>query len=403
MSNDHSTTVTTPTMPVSKAERVPNLPGDSVSKHSDDNPLDITQLRERIAKWLWIPPEDADIIDFCLAVYKSNELPSDPLWGMLIDASGSGKTELLRAFRDLGESYFLSNLTEKSLVSGYRDPKRPGEDNSLLPQLNEKVLIVKDLAPVLCMRRESRNAIFADLRDAYDGFTDQGRGNLGKLSYESRFTVLAAATLAVERYDSVDQELGERFVKIRARGDADKSKVRKAIENIGSDDSMRPEIGSAVSSFLDSLPEIDSTRVPDGLKDALIDIADFTAKARSHVARNRNGEVQYPPRPEVGTRIGRELAKLLIALAAVHKKDQPEEAEMKIVRRVAEDCLPPNRLRVVLAVKKRGKPCLLAEIEADTGLPGSTARRTVDDLLWLEVLDELEDEHGRVVYSMAKS
>src|SRR5271154_5301037 len=71
-------------------------PSQVASAH--DPVLDITRLREQISKWLWIPDEDADIIDFCLAVYKSNELPGDPLWGMFIDASGSGKTELLRAF-----------------------------------------------------------------------------------------------------------------------------------------------------------------------------------------------------------------------------------------------------------------------------------------------------------------
>jgi hypothetical protein len=179
----------------------------------------IEDLRALIASCLHIPDVDLDLIDFCLAVYKSNEIPGDPLWAIIIDASGGGKTEILRAFRPRPDAYFLSKLTEKTLVSGYRDPTNRGKDPSILPELNNKVLIIKDLAPLLSMRQESRNAIISDLRDAYDGFTDQGKGNVGKVAYESRFTLLSASTLAIERTNSVDQELGERFVKFRARGD----------------------------------------------------------------------------------------------------------------------------------------------------------------------------------------
>jgi hypothetical protein len=104
-----------------------------------------------------------------------------------VDASGGGKTELLSALQKRPSAYFLSSLPEKTLISGYRDPKHKDRDPSLLPQLDGKVLVIKDLSPLLSMRRESRNQILGDLRDAYDGFTDQGRGNLGRVYYTARF------------------------------------------------------------------------------------------------------------------------------------------------------------------------------------------------------------------------
>jgi hypothetical protein len=280
-------------------------------------PPNIESLRADLARWLSIPQEDRDVIDFTLGVYKSHDIPGDPLWGIIIDASGAGKTELLRAFRNRPDAYFLSNLTENTLVSGYRDPKSPDKDPSILPELNEKVLVIKDLAPLLGMRAEARSAVIAGLRDAYDGFTDQGRGNLGRCSYEARFTLLAASTLAIERTDTVEQELGERFVKFRARGSDSKEKVRKAIRNIGVDNSMRQEIEGAVSKYLERLPSASGTHIPGELQEPLVELAVFTAKARSHVARDRNGVIQYLPRPEVGTRLGKELGKLLLALAVV--------------------------------------------------------------------------------------
>ncbi len=90
------------------------------------------KLNTALADWLSIPPEDEDMIDVILAVYVSNRIPGDPLWLMLIDAPGGGKTELLRAFRHRPDAYFLSSLTEKTLVSGFRDPQQPQRDPSLL-------------------------------------------------------------------------------------------------------------------------------------------------------------------------------------------------------------------------------------------------------------------------------
>jgi hypothetical protein len=347
----------------------------------------IASLRARLSRWLSVPPEDQDLIDFSLAVYKSNEIPGDPLWGMIIDASGAGKTELLRAFRHRRDVYCLSHITEKTLISGYRNPSCPQKDPSLLLELDGKVLIIKDLAPLLSMRRESRDAIFAQLRDAYDGFTDHGRGNIGKVTYEARFTLLTAATLAIERFDAIDQELGERFIKIRSRGDGGRAKVRMAIGNIGEDDDMREDIERSISSFLDSLCPLTSARIPVGLQERLGNLSDFTARARSPVARNRNGELQYVPKAEVGTRLGKELGKLLLALAAVHGKSEPGEEEFRVVRRVAEDCLPPNRLLVIKALRDSEEPMTPSDVEEICDLAHTTTRRTLDDLSLLGAID----------------
>lgn len=361
-------------------------------------PPNIEKLRADLARWLSIPPEDSDVVDFTLGVYKSHDIPGDPLWGIIIDASGAGKTELLRAFRNRPDAYFLSNLTENTLVSGYRDPKSPEKDPSILPELNEKVLVIKDLAPLLGMRAEARGAVIAGLRDAYDGFTDQGRGNLGRISYQARFTLLAASTLAIERTDTVEQELGERFIKFRARSADSKDKVRKAISNLGADSPMRRDIEGAVSVYLNQLPKASNARVPDQLQEPLVELAIFTAKARSHVARDRNGVIQYLPRPEVGTRLGKELGKLLLSLAVVRGKSEPDQSDFETVVRVAEDCIPPNRMAVLRALRLCGEPVGTSDVERTTGLPHSTLFRTLEDLEVLGLLESFPIEqydHGR--------
>jgi hypothetical protein len=346
-------------------------------------PHSIEELRTEIRKWLSIPDEDSDLIDFCLAVYVSQRIPGDPLWGMIVDASGGGKTELLRAFRDFPESYFLSKLTEKTLISGYRDPKEPGRDPSLLKELDGKVLIVKDLAPILQMRSDSREKILADLRDAYDGFSDNGSGMTGKVSYQARFSFLAACTLAIERFSSVEQELGERTVKFRAHGESSHDKTRRAIQGIGRDDTMRTELQHLIHGFLNQVMPF-CTRVPERLFEPLAILADFTARARSSVPRDRNGDLQYIPKPEVGTRLGKELGKLLISLAAIRGKSEPDDRDFATVKRVAEDSIPPNRLGVIRALTPA--PMQLCEVKKATGLPHKTAQRVLDDLRVLGIV-----------------
>jgi len=371
-----------------EVEQQSSVTATSNSEHPDEL-HGLEALRSQIAHWLHIPAEDQDGIDFILAVYVSNRFPGDPLWGLLVDASGGGKTELLRPLRRRPDAYFVSKLTEKSLKSGYRDPKNPDKDPSLLPQLDGKVLIIKDLSPILSMRRESRNAIISDLRDAYDGFTDDGFGNVGKVSYESRFSLLAASTLAIERFNTVDQELGERFVKFRARGKDNRSKVRRAVDNAGKDDGWRKQIDAAIEQFLSTLPSGISQEIPTGLRGALAVVSDFIATARSHVPRDRNHTLAYVPRPEVGTRLGKELSKLLLALAYIRGKKQPDEQDVLTVLRVAEDCLPPNRLETLAAIISSRKPAL----------PDKTARDTIADLKILGILDA----EGRLEQSWSES
>ena len=75
-------------------------------------------------------------------------------------------------------------------------------DPSFLPQLDGKVLIIKDLSPLLSLRHEARNIIIVQLRDAYDGSSAQGYGNLGLVSYRAKFSLLGASTLAPENFES---------------------------------------------------------------------------------------------------------------------------------------------------------------------------------------------------------
>jgi hypothetical protein len=132
-----------------------------------------------------------------------------------------------------------------------------------------------------------------------------------------------------------------------------------------------------MNEFMDGLGLPIAMDVPADIHDRLITVADLIATARSPVARDRNHELCYKPRPEVGTRLGKQFKKLLLALAHVRGKAVPDNADFRTVCRVAEDCLPPNRLLVLHSIAAGG-PC---------ELPATTAKRTREDLQALGILD----------------
>jgi hypothetical protein len=58
---------------------------------------------------------------------------------LVIVAAGSrGKGEVVDALRDVPEVHALSTFTPVTLISGYRDPKNPTKDHSLLTRLTRE-------------------------------------------------------------------------------------------------------------------------------------------------------------------------------------------------------------------------------------------------------------------------
>ena len=125
----------------------------------------LADLKKTIHKWFYI--ENDTLVDIVVATYIANRLPGDPVWLIIIAPSSNTKTELLRSFYGHKNAYFISNLTPSTLVSGLKIDKGP--EPSLLPKLNDKLVVLKDFTSVLSMRSENQQEILAQLREAYDG------------------------------------------------------------------------------------------------------------------------------------------------------------------------------------------------------------------------------------------
>jgi len=336
--------------------------------------------------------EDDSVVDLILAMAAGNRLSGDPLWLYLIAPPSSGKTELVLSLQDTENAFFLSDVTAAAFISGYVDPI-DGDDKSLLPQLDGKLVIFKDFTVILSKPAEARNQIYGIMRDAYDGYASRAMGTDTK-GFHSKFNVLAAVTPEIERHWSL-QALGERFLSYRLNVENGDEHIRRALQN-GSTD-IRSQLKQAAESVLANLPTAEP-KVPDELLERTILLSKLLSTGRTYIPREREKR-DIHIQPELGARVAKQLLRLGKSIALVNGRDELADYDFNVMRRVAFDSMPGNRLAVLrqmLSVYPKAHP-----VKFFTGqiasIEDTTIRRHLDDLHLLRMADK-ERRPGRNQY-----
>ncbi len=334
--------------------------------------------------------EDLAPLDAVLATVLTSTWEGDPLWLYVVGPPSSGKTEILRCFDGLPSTYFLSSLTPNSLISGLKDGKH------LLPELNQKTLVIKDFTMTLESDRFARDALFGALRDAYDGSFSKAFGTVGTKRFDSHFNLVAAVTSAIEDYYTVQAVLGQRFLVVRTSFPDDfDADDRRDIEKIRG---RLRELAEAVLRNRTALP--DKPPIADERVVACKVLARDVALLRTHVHRDGyTHDIGSLPEPEAPARLTNQFIKLARGLAAIHAKSDVTEEEMALVRRVARDTVPRIRLQILEAV--HGGAATIDAIASTTRLSRRTVERKVEDLTVLGVLAE-DASSKPYVYSPAR-
>jgi hypothetical protein len=343
------------------------------------------------SKWLHLP--DIEAVDVLMATAIAIYLPGDPLWLYYVGPPGATKTEPLRTLSG-PRVVSLSSLTPQTLISGYKgDPSKV----DLLPKLDGKLLIIKDFTSILSKKPDDAAAIFADLREAYDGYLEKSYGSgVGTKSYSAKFGLIAAVTPAIDRFRTVHSLLGERFLRIDLRTDA-QATIQRASELEGQEEDMRTELQALVSGYLNAAGEwVDpDILVEQRFLEQLRALAHVAATLRTEVDRDRQRLVVYRPVPEVGTRLVKQLQKLAKALANWRERMVVTAEDYVTVRRVALDCVRSHRRQVVGVLQAaEGEAILTADVGSLAGIPSDTLREICEDLWQLGVVKRSGDQHA---------
>jgi hypothetical protein len=329
--------------------RPENQQRDRGSDISDTPPLDLAGLHATFRRWLLIT--DPALLPVLVGAFVAHQLGMDPVWLLIVAPPGGTKTEVLRALYGFPGVYPLSDLTARTFASGL---DTPSGDPSLLARLTNEILVLKDFTTVLEKHRDERQAILAQLREIYDGCFDRAWGTGQELHWQGRLGFIAGVTPIIDRHHAVLSVLGERFLQLRSVMPNRVELADAALQNAGHDGEMRRDLSKAMHGFLKSR-QTKAPSIGDENRHTFAIVADFVTRARSGVIRDGyRRELEYAPEPEAPTRLAKVLLALASGIALAYDSPEVTEREMRLALRVALDCLPIIRHRVIAALVQDG-------------------------------------------------
>ena len=355
----------------------------------------LAELERAVNDYLLL--DDPDAIVVILGVVAAQKLSGDTPWLMIIGPPSGAKTELLALLRDVPAVFELSDLTDKTLASGY-DPdekdKTQRQKPSLLSRLTNEILVFKDFTTVLEKRQDKRQAVLAQLREIYDGRYRKLWGNGIELDWEGKLGFIAGVTPAIDKHHAVMAILGPRFLQLRLRQPDRHQAGLRAIQNTQRDDgAIRKRLAKQVARFITGLPVVTPTLSP-AHQQVLVAVAELVTRARSVVERDSHTrELAYTPVPEMPPRFSRQLASLASGIALVSGHTEVTDDDVRRVARVGLDGIPPVR-RACLEYLAGGTGwTVVSDVAAVLRSSTSHARRTLEDL---GVLDLVERKVNKV-------
>jgi hypothetical protein len=365
----------------------------------DDRPL-FKDVVEVFKSHLHMTKDMEMALRIILGVVISKQISGDPLWMQIVSPPGTAKTELLMPLSDCPSCHFASTLTAHSLISGF--VTQGGNDPSLLPKLDGKTFVLKDFTEILNMPKMMKDEVYGTLRGAYDGSVQKQFGNGIVRDYTISFNMLCGVTHAV--FGERSASLGERFLIFHLVKGVDfesDDAIISAISNVGKEKVFRHDLNRIVRDFVEVIvpKELIPEMSPEILR-RIVALASLVAMLRASVDKAYTGAGQerlmYRPQHEMGTRLGKQLAKLAYGLSMVNSPPSLGESEYRIVSRVALDtCVGLNLEAVAYIVKNPGKK--IEEICDAIEIPMSTLRDQLDDMAMLNVIrkEKKENPHGR--------
>jgi hypothetical protein len=354
-------------------------------------PVPCEKVYAAFKKWLHIP--DLTLLDVIFGTILANRLSGDPLWMFIVAPPGATKTEPLLGLTGGVRIETISTLTPHTLISGANFGG--GGDPSLIPRLDSKVLIIKDFTSVLGLPSTERDEIFSILRDAYDGECSKPFGNGIWRRYKSKFGILAAVTPSIELFTEDHAALGERFLRWRnwipKSPDARRKYIEKALSNATHEDEMRKDLGD-ISKMILKAKYTNVPIIPAAIGSKIVGLAQLVSLLRGTVVRDKyTRSITHKSFTELGTRISKQLDKLIRGVAMFRGNELATDYEYNIACRVARSSVPH---RLYLAVEylytKKVKQISATELSKEIGLPNDTCTIILDNLTMLDVMERTE-------------
>jgi hypothetical protein len=317
--------------------------------------------------------------------------------------SGRGKSTIINVLnpdREKTKDYVcrVDNFTPHSFVSHSANVKKDDIAKvDLLPQLNDKALLVKELAPLFRGREDALRENFAVLTAVLDGKGYvSASGVHGKRGYEEPivFNWLGATTPVPAKTDAIMAQLGNRILRYEIVGKEQSEdelvEFAESFEPATEEETCRKAVNDFLVEHFARVPlrtvdpeEIEMFRE---VSLELVRLAMFIAQGRVEVTRVqvRNGsdiEDEFSPGlPEGPRRIIVYLRTILQALALVRGRQEVNQEDMEVIRHIAFSTITHTRREVLRAVLVAGGTLNSTRAQNLLGVSRPTTRSRMKEL-----------------------
>lgn len=370
-----------------------------------------------------LPSAAIDSLHIMLAIVVSLKINGPMLWMHCIGPSSSAKTTLARLIGAAHDRCFTVSKF-KGLYSGKAGDTDPG----LVPRIQNRVLIIPDLTPLLQADKQLQDTVFGDLRDIYEGVGSAVFNNGVHRSYSNVVFGLITCTTDVIRTFS-RSDLGERCLMADTFGnwDDDGRFHPEKVDTSGEGSAYKSVLSSIISGLdvaIDEAPSLDNlaseraktwgfiNHINEWISDespnlascakAFLEDTKYQAEIESlatwlEYARcpmpKKNEEIEFRKRSALLHRSVKQLTKLAICLCIVTKSIGITSLVRRLVRKVAFDTCYGYPLEIMnwLAKHPEYPKSLLA---VKTGRSTTYIDRVCDHLQSLGVVQQTLKNNG---------
>ena len=285
-----------------------------------------------------------------LASVVSTKAVGDQLWVKVVGPASCGKSTLCEAL-SVSRKYVKAVSTIRGFHSGYITDREGAVDNSLVAQLGDKTLIIKDGDTL--MKSPNVEQILSEARDIYDRVSRTSYRNAVNREYHINMTMIICGTSSIRAMDQ--SELGERFVDCVIMDDIDDELedeillrvVHKASRNMSfeangkMETQYEPELAKAMQltgGYVEYLRE-NAHKLLQRVKAEEADLRQChrMAKLVSFMRARPSLKQDEAAEREASFRLAGQMVRLATSLAAVLGKTTLDEDVMNRTRKVALD------------------------------------------------------------------
>lgn len=375
-------------------------------------PIETTTFEELNAAFegsLWWAESLEYTLATAIATHLAVQMSGEMLYVHILAPPSTGKSTIIDCIlADRKGTFALSKTT--GLYSGY---KGTGQDEGLVPRINGKLLVFKDLTAM--MKMSGWDSFLGELRDLSDGSGDTHfKNGEGKTYSNVNFGILTGVTDILRASDTSTE--GDRFlvVDLTAPYHGSKEHGDVAIKNTYAELQRSHSKRIAAESPADE-PETVRKEVIDILRRKTLGFINYTRDRYNTIAfptitpwmnnkinalgqlgsfvrakvHREKGDLKFYPRREAPTRLNSQLTKLAVCLAMVLRKPDLDKTIYKMIRKILFDTISgiPFKAFQIIGQRPEGieKKALAAALP---DLTSTHVDRLIADFMVLKIISK---------------